>query len=200
MSSEGSVTRWLGPLQEGDSAAVQPLWERYFRRLVGLARKKLRSAPRRAADEEDVALSAFDSFCRNAEQGRFPRLLDRDSLWRLLVVFTARKSAHLLRDEGRQKRGGGLTPRTGTPPTRGGEPVLEQVLSREPTPALAAEMAEQCQRLLARLGDAELEKIALWRMEGFGVEEIASQLGCAPRSVKRKLHLIRTIWEKETAP
>jgi hypothetical protein len=67
MSSEGSVTQWLGQLQAGDPAAVQPLWERYFQRLVGLARLKLRGAPRRAADEEDVALSAFDSFCRNAE-------------------------------------------------------------------------------------------------------------------------------------
>jgi DNA-directed RNA polymerase specialized sigma24 family protein len=200
MSSEGSVTRWLGPLQAGVAAAVQPLWERYFRRLVGLARQKLHSVPRRAADEEDVALSAFDSFCRNAEQGRFPQLLDRDSLWRLLVVFTVRKSAHLLRDEGRQKRGGGLTPVTDTPASSDEEPLLEQVLSREPTPELAAEMTEQCQQLLASLGDEELARIALWRMEGFSVEEIATQLGCAPRSVKRKLHLIRTTWEKETTP
>src|SRR5262245_60587 len=113
-ASSTSVTQWIDRLKAGDPDAAQKLWERYFRRLVGLARKKLRSAPRRAADEEDVALSAFDSFCRNAEQGRFPQLLDRDSLWRLLVVFTARKSAHLRRDEGRQKRGGGLTPRTDT--------------------------------------------------------------------------------------
>src|SRR3954465_6949521 len=100
MSPEGSVTRWLAPLQAGDPAAAQQLWERYFRRLVGLARTKLRGAPRRAADEEDVALSAFDSFCRHAEAGRFPRLADRDSLWRLLVTVTARKAAHQARDEG----------------------------------------------------------------------------------------------------
>src|SRR5262249_10517796 len=106
MSADGSVTRWLGQLRTGDPAAAQQLWERYFRRLVGLARKKLQGTPRRAADEEDVALSAFDSFCRNAERGRFPRLADRDSLWRLLMLMTARKAAHLLRDQGRQKRGG----------------------------------------------------------------------------------------------
>jgi RNA polymerase sigma factor (sigma-70 family) len=190
MSPEGSVTRWLGPLQEGDPAAAQQLWERYFRRLVGLARKKLQGAPRRAADEEDVALSAFDSFCRNAEQGRFPQLGDRDSLWRLLVTITARKAAHHLRDEGRQKRGGGADP----------ESVLEEVLSREPSPEFAAEVAEQCRLLLGRLGDRELEAVALLRMEGYSVEEVAERLDCAPRSVKRKLALIRTIWEKEMAP
>ena len=70
MASDGSVSRWIGPLQAGDPAAVQRLWERYFHRLVGLARAKLQNAPRRAADEEDVALSAFDSFCRNAGDGR----------------------------------------------------------------------------------------------------------------------------------
>jgi hypothetical protein len=85
MASEGSVTHWIGQLQAGDPAAAQPLWERYFLKLVHLARRKLQGLPRRAADEEDVALSAFDSFCRAAEARRFPALADRDGLWRLLV-------------------------------------------------------------------------------------------------------------------
>jgi DNA-directed RNA polymerase specialized sigma24 family protein len=196
MSSDGSVTRWLGQLRTGDPAAAQQLWERYFRRLVGLARKKLQGAPRRAADEEDVALSAFDSFCRNAELGRFPQLADRDSLWRLLMVMTARKAAHLVRDQGRQKRGGAAA--VHEPP--GGpddEALLGEVLSREPTPAFAAQVAEEHERLLRGLGDPELASVALWRMEGYTVEEIAGRLGCVPRSVKRKLQLIRSIWEKE---
>ncbi len=190
MSSDGSVTRWVDELQAGDPAAAQQLWERYFHRLVGLARKKLHGAPRRVADEEDVALSAFDSFCRNAEQGRFPQLADRDGLWRLLVVLTARKASHVVRDQGRLKRGGG---------TVGDEEgsLLGEVLSREPSPEFAVEVAEQCRGLLARLGDRQLESVALWRMEGYSVEEIAGRLGCAPRSVKRKLQLIRDAWEGE---
>jgi DNA-directed RNA polymerase specialized sigma24 family protein len=187
MASEGSVTCWLEQLQAGDEAAAQPLWERYIRRLVGLARKKLRGQPGRAADEEDVALSAFDSFCRNAEQGRFPQLADRDSLWRLLMVITARKAAHLLRDEGRKKRGGAPT----------ADLSLDEILSREPTPEFAAEAAEEYRRLLDGLGDPELVSVAVWRMEGYSVEEIAARLGYAPRSIKRKLQLIRGLWEKE---
>src|SRR5882724_9359734 len=105
--AEGSVTCWISRLQAGDAAAAQVLWERYFRRLVGLARKKLQDAPRRAADEEDVAISAFASFCRGAAHGQFPQLADRDNLWRLLVTLTARKALHLQRDERRHKRGGG---------------------------------------------------------------------------------------------
>ena len=74
MSSDGSVSRWLNRLLTGDRNAVQPLWELYFHRLVTMARQKLRDLPRTVADEEDVALSAFDSFCRRAEQGKFPLL------------------------------------------------------------------------------------------------------------------------------
>jgi DNA-directed RNA polymerase specialized sigma24 family protein len=190
MASEGSITGWLGRLQAGDSAAVQQVWERYFRRLVGLARQRLRGAARQAADEEDVALSAFESFCRHAEQGRFPGLHDRDGLWRLLVVLTSRKAAHLVRDEGRRKRGGGAD----------GTADLERVLSREPDPEFAAQVAEECRRLLRRLGDPLLESVALWRLEGYSVEEIATRLGCAPRSVKRKLRTIRESWEGEVTP
>jgi DNA-directed RNA polymerase specialized sigma24 family protein len=195
MSAEGSVSRWLESLRAGDHAAAQQLWERYFRRLVGLARAKLQGAPRRAADEEDVALSAFDSFCRRAEAGSFPRLADRDSLWRLLVTITARKAGQLLRDEGRQKRGG----RAAAPAGADEDDVLDQVLSREPSPEFAAQMAEEYRRLLRVLGDPELEAVALWRMEGYSVEEIAGRLGFAPRSVKRKLQLIRGLWEEETS-
>jgi DNA-directed RNA polymerase specialized sigma24 family protein len=158
-----------------------------------LARAKLRNAPRRVADEEDVALSAFDSFCRGAEAGRFPQITDRDSLWRLLVTITARKAAHQIRDERREKRGGGVAPIS----NEEAESVLEKLACREPSPELAAEVAENFRHLLMRLGDRGLEAVALLRMEGYTVEEVAERLGCAPRSIKRKLALIRTIWEKE---
>jgi DNA-directed RNA polymerase specialized sigma24 family protein len=196
-SADGSVTRWLGQLQTGDSAAAQPLWERYFRRLVGLARKRLHGAPRRGRDEEDVALSALKSFFHGAARGRFPDLADRDGLWRLLVVMTCRKAAHLRRDEDREKRGGGAQLTNDTPGEPDEESVLEQVLSREPTPEFAVQMSEQCERLLRGLGDEDLKSVARLRMEGYTVEEIAARMECVTRTVKRKLHLIRSIWKKE---
>ena len=198
MAPRGSVTYWLDQLKAGDPAAAQPLWQRYFRRLVGLARKKLRGAPRRAADEEDVALSAFDSFCRAAVAGRFPRLADRNDLWHLLIVITARKAWHLVRDEQQEKRGGAPGPDTPTPAT--GPVDVRDVLGREPCPAFAAEVADQCRRLLDLLGTDDLRSVALQRMEGYTVAEIAANIRCAPRTVARKLGLIRGLWEKEGRP
>jgi DNA-directed RNA polymerase specialized sigma24 family protein len=198
MPGQGSVSHWLSLLQAGDAAAAQPLWERYFRRLVGLARRKLEGAARQVADEEDVALSAFDSFCRSARGGRFPQLGDRDDLWRLLVLLTARKASHLRRDQGRQKRGGRVPP--AAPPAAAAGVGLEEVLGREPSPEFAAEVAEECRRLLAGLGDADLEAVALWKMEGYENAEIAAKLDCAPRTVERRLQLIRKLWGKEMSP
>jgi DNA-directed RNA polymerase specialized sigma24 family protein len=192
MSAEGSVSNWIDRLKAGDRAATRQLWERYFQRLVSLARARLQGAPRRAADEEDVALSAFHSFCRAAEQGRFPRLLDRDNLWRLLVVLTTRKASHLVRHERQQKRR--------APAADPDAPELEAILGSEPTPEFAAQLAEECRRLLDGLGSADLAQVALWKMEGYANEEIAAKLGCVPRTVERKLRLIRSLWAGETAP
>ena len=199
MESTGSVTHWLDLLQAGDPTAAEKLWESYFGRLVALARARLQGVPRGAADEEDVALSAFDSFCRGAQRGRFPQLDDRNNLWRLLVVITARKAVDLAQHEARKKRGGPVFAEGG-PQDSSAAARLDQLDGREPTPEFAAEVAEQCQRLLDRLGDSELRSVALWKMEGYSIDEIAARLGCAPRTVDRKLWVIRTLWESEAPP
>ena len=193
MASKGSVTRWMQQLQAGNAEAAQHLWERYFRRLVGLARKKLRDTPRRAADEEDVALSAFDSFCRGIRRGHFPQLDDRDNLWRLLVTLTARKAFDQVRDERTQKRGGGAV-------SRDSAAGFDQMVGREPTPEFAAQVAEECRRLLDLLADTDLRSVALWKMEGDTTEQIAAKLACAPSTVERKLRRIRSLWAEGRPP
>jgi DNA-directed RNA polymerase specialized sigma24 family protein len=199
MSPHESVSQWLDRLREGDPAAAQRLWERYYLRLVGLARKKLEGVARRSADEEDVALSAFDSFCRGAGDGRFPQLHDRDNLWRLLVTITARKAYQLALHEGRQKRGGNAVldeAALAGPGDTSVEPGgLEQLLDSDPTPQFAAQVTEEYHRLLSCLPDAELRCVAQWKLEGYTNEEIGGKLGCALRSVERKLKVIRSLWD-----
>src|ERR1700677_4012584 len=95
MDPEGSVTRWISQLKNGDRGAAEALWGAYFHRLVALARDRLRGTPRRAADEEDVALAAFDSFYRRAERGQFPKLEGRNDLWQLLFDITVRTAVDL---------------------------------------------------------------------------------------------------------
>ncbi len=198
MSGE-EVTRWLSGLARGDASAAREIWQRYYEQLVRLARKKLGAGGRRAADEEDVALSAFFSFCRGAAQGRFPRLDDRHDLWKLLVTITARKATAQIRHDRRQKRGGGAV--RGESVFARGDPGqgagIGQVLGQEPTPAVAAAVAEECRRLLELLPEESLRQIATMKLEGYANGEIAQRLDCAPRTVERKLARIRECWAGE---
>lgn len=195
-----SVTKWMNELAQGDELAAQRLWQRYYEQLVRLASKRLGAARRQAADEEDVMLSAFNSFCQGIAAGRFPWLSDRRDLWKLLVTITARKATAEIRRQLRQKRGGGNEcgeAALGGTGQGDGNAAIEEFVGREPTPDFAAEVAEECERLLAALGDESLRQIAIAKLEGYTNEEIAERLDCSLRTVKRRLGRVREIWGRE---
>jgi RNA polymerase sigma factor (sigma-70 family) len=197
MSSNESVTAWIGALKESGQTAAQLLYERYIEQLVSLARKKLGAAPRRMADEEDVAQVAMNSFFRGVQQGRFPRLRDRDDLWQVLIMLVERKAIDQIRRQSSKKREGIVGESVFGRPDLEASAVggIEQIMGYEPSPQFAVEVAEEFDRRLQQLGDEELQQIALWKMEGRTNSEIAQELGCVPRTVERRLELIRNIWE-----
>lgn len=201
MSSPGSVSRWINRLKDGDSAATAALWERYFHRLMGLARVKLEGVPRRAEDEEDVVVEAFATFFRRAKAGDFPDLRDRKGLWALLSLITARKAFHQRRDEGRRRpRGGAVLDERGLADLGGPEPGLDRLFRREPTPEDAALFVDEVRRLLAALPDDGTRAVARLALEGLDSDAIAARLDCSPRTVRRKLVLARSLWEGEVPP
>ncbi len=199
VSQDNSVTIWIGGVKAGHGADIQRLWDRYFKRLVRLAGARLPAHCRRAFDEEDIALSAFQSFCDRAGRGQFPQLSDRDDLWRLLATITVRKALDTMRHQTRQKRGGGHV--LGESALLGGEdpadPQVAEILSREPTPEEAASFADDYARFLDRLKDPALRSVALRRLEGESTPEIARALKVSTKTVERKLQLIRTIWSQD---
>jgi DNA-directed RNA polymerase specialized sigma24 family protein len=201
MPDDASVSGWLDGIRAGDEADIQRLWDRYFQQLVRLAGKKLPGHARREFDEEDVALSAFHSFCERVGRGQFPLLADRDDLWKLLVTITARKAVSSVRHQTRKKRGGGKVQGESAFLEAGDDEAasggLAGFLSREPTPELAAQFAEDYDRLIDKLQNPSLKTIALRTLEGHNAEEIAGELGTSPRTVHRKLQLIRALWDEE---
>jgi DNA-directed RNA polymerase specialized sigma24 family protein len=145
-----------------------------------------------------VALSAFHSFCRAAEAGRFPRLDDRDDLWAVLVTLTERKAFATAARQTAAKRGGGAVRGDSVLVSPDGTPAVEPP-APDPTPAFAAEVAEQCDLLLERLAAREplMRDVAVWKLEGFTNEEIAARAGKSLATVERKLALIRSLWSGE---
>jgi DNA-directed RNA polymerase specialized sigma24 family protein len=148
-------------------------------------------------DEEDVVVSAFETFFRRTQEGQFPQLDDRDDLWQLLVAITERKAINQLRNQTRLKRGGGRV-RGESVFRRGDNDDLPGNLDGrpgiEPTPDMAALLAEDLRLLLERLTDDELRKIALLKMEGWTNPEIAAKTGRSLPTIERRLRLIRDIW------
>jgi RNA polymerase sigma factor (sigma-70 family) len=196
MSHEHSITSWILALKAGDVAAAQRLWERYYRRLVGLARARLRATPRAAQDEEDVASVAFDGFVRGVLAHRFPRLDDRDDLWRLLVALTVRRAIDLRLREGRDRRGGGRA----RPLSDVSDDELAAACGSEPSPELAAQMVDELNALMTRLPDSLLRTVAQKKLEGYTNAEIAAGLGCSLATVERKLQRIRDTWADDVTP
>lgn len=189
MPPPSSVTTWLQLLRAGDPAAAQRLWERYYGDLVRLAHAHLAARARRGADAEDVALSAFASFCRGAAEGRFPQLADRHDLWRLLFTITVRHAADQARREGRQRRGGrpiDVADLLDLP-----DADLDQLQGDAPDPAWAAAVADEVSSLLAGLPREDLRQVMQLRLEGYTLPEIARRLGRSLRSVERKWALVR---------
>jgi RNA polymerase sigma factor (sigma-70 family) len=185
----GSVSSWLIALRNGDNEAAERLWKRYYAQLVNVARSRLRRLRNRLSADEDVALAAFEAFCSGLESGRYPHVCDRTNLWQLLLYITICKSKMVARYELRKKRF--------VLPARSGDDknsALSAVADREPTPALAFQAAETFSELLAELGDGKLRDLAIKRMEGYTVTEIAQNLQCSVTTVERKLRRIREIW------
>lgn len=182
----------------GDSRAAQRAWEYYYERLIPLARRKLGGSARRIADEEDVVLVAFNSFLQGLKEGRFPRMEDRNDLWQVLVMLTARKAIDQRHYEQRQKRAGGEPHPSSDRDSAFA--ALSQVIGSEPTPAFAAEVTEQLEILLMALNDSNLKGIALGKLEGYTNQELAQRMDCGVRTIERKLNLIRAVWEKHASP
>jgi len=202
MSENQSITWWVQELKQGDENAASELWQRYFHRLVGLARQRLGDGARRVVDEEDIAIRTFRSLCEGVEQGRMDGIGDRDDLWRLLATITARKSAGQIRSESRQKRGEGKV-RGHSVFEDGSNEVgavgFDRIVSEEPTPEFLCLLAEEHLRLTMGLGEEPLVQIAQWKLDGWSAAEIAGKLGISKRSVERKLERIREYWKRELA-
>jgi RNA polymerase sigma factor (sigma-70 family) len=179
-----SITRLMRAVQDGSNSAVRPLLAAYYDRLVQLAGKRLRNLPGLGGYDEDLALRSFHSvYQRLRDPGRPLDLAGRDDLWRLLATRTISRAIDLIR-----RYHPGEVP---------GDQDVTRLLTREPTPEEAAEVADECRRLLDSLGEHDLRQIALWKVEGYTNEEIAARLDCVPRTVERKVSRIRLLWKHE---
>lgn len=187
MTATGTITLLLQQMKQGDRDALEELWKQYFERLTRVAHQKLLGAPRQVSDEEDVALSALNSFYRAVEENRFPKLENSGDLWQILVMLTHNKVVNLREYHRRQKRDVSRE-------ASGNEDFLALLQSDEPDPQFVVELREQFQNLLNELPSADFQQIVILKMEGYTHSEIAEKLGVALITIDRRVKRIRDRW------
>lgn len=196
---QGSVSHWLEGMKNQDQESIRKLWDRYFDKLVTIARTKMPSDANPISDEEDIAMSVFCALNNAAANNRLNELTNRNELWALLLTITQRKIINAHRYNSAQKRN---TMRTQNETDMNSAFASTQIFnmdllaSQDPTPETLSILNEQFRSLIEQLNDVKLQKIAIKKMEGYKNEEISRDIGVALRTTERKLKVIRKHWLK----
>ena len=179
--------RMIQGLRGGDRQVVCEFCERYGASLERLAAKHLPAGLRRRVGPEDVVQSVCRTFLRCTQGGEF-QLADCEDLWRLLCAITLTKVREQARFHLRQKRGLDQEARTAAPDSMAS--ALHPA-APGPTPAEAAEFADQFQQIISALGDEERQVVDL-RLQECTAEEMAKRMGCSERTVRRILKRVQS--------
>jgi len=173
-STSGDLVRRF---QDGSDTAAACIHERYIRRLIALARKRLSSRIAIRIDPDDVVQSAFRSFFVHAREGAY--VFERaGDLWRLLAQMTLNKLRGQVEYHSAQRRSQARE----TPI----DPHSDQLASLEPSSEEIVEVIDLLQMIMHKL--TPQQRIALQlRLQGKSTEDIAEELGRSQRTVRRLL-------------
>ncbi|RMF39537.1 MAG: hypothetical protein D6753_13600 [Planctomycetota bacterium] len=198
MDALGSVSQWVELVKTEDhSLAAQRLYERYVAALLRATRNLARGMPRSFIDEEDLVQEAFGHFFAGIRRQRFPRLNDRDDVWQILIMLAHRRAVEACRYLRAQRRTTARVECTaGTNRCDGHSREIHSVVSRESSPYILAELADEVQFRLDQLNDPQLRRLALMKIHGHTHLEIAERLDCSVRTVERKIRVIKKIWSR----
>lgn len=171
--------RWIRGFREGDDAAIADFWHNYEQRLRRLAERNLASRLKRRVDADDVVQSAFRTFLRRAGQDEF-ELKDRKNLLSLLTTITLNKIREKVRHHARFKRGQDREQYFDT---------MGDISGNQATPDELAALKE-IEELLAGM-ETEQQQVVHLKLQNHTNDEIASELGCSERTVRRMLKKVQ---------
>ena len=152
-----SFTEMMFRLRKGDQDAAAQIFNRFTRRLVGLARVHLDSRVRQKVDPEDVLQSVYKSFFLRYAQGEVA-LGGWDGLWGMLALITARKCGRCVRRFHAARRD--VDAEIAESGSADDSSEIE-AFSDEPSPAEAIMLSEVVEQLLCELGQRDGEILTL---------------------------------------
>ena len=180
-----------------DENACDRLWQAYFERVIRVAQRRLYKLSSRDMSEDDVALSAMKSFFRAAENGALAFVEDRDGLWKFLATITARKARAANRRNTTERRGEGnvvVFTDLAESTAEGQQATHVDAMASTSDEAFIGQLLLESEERLKSLPSQRLQRIAVLRMGGYELEEIAKLVNLSRASVCNKLKLIRDLW------
>lgn len=181
-----------GAAKPPEEDAARALFERFTRRLIGLARVHLDTRLHHKIEPEDVVQSAYKSFFLRYGEGALATE-GWDGLWGLLTIITLRKCADRVRYFKAECRD--IAREAGAPDGAEDSEPWRSSVGHEPTPEQAIVLAETVELLLRGL-DADERAIVELSLQGYSTQEISVRLGRAERSVRRLRERVRRHLER----
>ena len=184
---------WVRQLADGDEQVTTDYWNLFGSRIRALADNNLTGNLHRRVEPDDIANSACRTFLRRAKAGQFA-LPDSESLWRLMCTITLAKTSAYARYHLAQKRG--IQRESSTQAGSGAlsRPVVESLASKTPSPEEIVDFQDQFLHLMNSF-DAESQQIVHLKLEQHTNAHIAEQMGCAERTVRRKIKQVQATLE-----
>lgn len=184
---------WIAGLRQGDDAVCMEFWSQFGPALEGMARKQLSDRLQRRVGADDIVQSACRTFFRRMSAGQF-ELEDSDALWRLMCALTLTKARRAARDQSRLKRGMQNEVYIDAARSQDGDSAKHDLPDQATSnPVSAALFADELNHLLEKLSPQECQVLEM-KLANHTVEEIAAQLQCSERTVRRVSSQIRERW------
>jgi RNA polymerase sigma-70 factor (ECF subfamily) len=191
MSTSSEEQALLDLWCRGDEDAARQIVDRYIDRLLTLARRRISQRLASRVDAEDIVQSVFRTFFTRLKEGQFV-FAQQDDLCKLLMRITLHKTLRRIAFHKAAKR----DPSHETDQGEHHRERLLALLDEEPTPEAEVAFLDQLEHFMLQLPE-EHRKILELRLQGHRTEEIARQLGCYDRKIRRCLEHVRVIAERE---
>ena len=177
------MSDWVTQLLANEPGIEREVLEQYTQRLLALARQRLPDKVRARVDPEDVVQSVYRSFFRRLRRGDF-RFDESSDVWRLLSVMTFRKARRQARFHQQGRRDVRRELQIGAMAST--DSRIGELAATTVTPEDTAILFDCLEQLLARVPD-NYRTIAVLRLEGNSIAQIAQQIGRSERTVLRAL-------------
>ncbi len=185
-SNDPDITHWWSRARHGDEEAFAKLFDCYIGRLQLYVRRSPTKQDRADGFDEDLASETMTNVWLGITQGRFGNVSNRDELWFTMMSIAKSRALDRRKFLHRKKRLFGIPGQLAT---------FFQGRVDFRLPSDEFEFLEVWEKFTTTLPNDEYREIARKRMDGMKVNEIATKLESVPKSVRRKLGIIRGEWE-----